>query len=811
MAEVDGRRKNVSDFSRLTCLRVLGLMDVTMTLQSTPDESENRRVRTSLSQINGMAYGIADALGKHDNLSIIDVVIPRFRKEENECVFGLFDGRGHASNVGSRIAKHLAEWCEFRITWEIKKLGKVPPDTNPIPDVLRRAFLRLEKEYADMLIAEGQKKMSEAQVAAAVDESKSAAPAIAASANRNHWRAGASAVLAYVVDRTLYVANAGDALAVLSRNGGTATLVSTKHEPFDRNETQRIRSAEGWVSLRGYVNDSLDVSRSFGYFHLFPVVNAQPAVQTIQLTDSDEFVIIANRVLWDHVSYQTAVDIARMERDDPMIAAQKLRDFAISYGAEESIMVMVVSVGHLFYNRQQRNATMAFDPSGEIKKGNRRAREELPGDRTLARLEREVAPPIGQVALVFTDIKNSTSLWETNGGMQSAMRLHNYLLRRQLRTIGGYEVKTEGDAFMCSFPSVTSALLWCFTVQQQLLREDWPQEIVESEDGKEVFDSSGELIYRGLSVRMGVHWGFPVCEPDPITRRMDYFGPMVNRSSRISGAADGGQITASRDVINELTALLGTFDEDNNPIEGGDEDAADLSEDAYRLLHPNVSRDVVLLRRMGFGISEIGERRLKGLETPEILHLVYPKQLAGRLEAKPDAPAPKVFEPTVQLLDIDEVKQIGMLCLRLEALSTSTVFPGVVQQPDGGASASALLTGAASELTTAMERSSSMSPYSARRKGVEATLSLHPELLIYAIRDDATDEELIGILEQLITRIENSLSTLFLKGLGDFREVLQGLQNITKVDPHWLMHAISLLAAQGQGLGQQTHGNQAPT
>ena len=36
-------------------------------------------------------------------------------------------------------------------------------------------------------------------------------------------------------------------------------------------------------------------------------------------------------------------DIARTERGDPMIAAQKLRDFAISYGAEGTTMIMVIS------------------------------------------------------------------------------------------------------------------------------------------------------------------------------------------------------------------------------------------------------------------------------------------------------------------------------------------------------------------------------------------------------------------------------------------------------------------------------------
>jgi adenylate cyclase len=799
-----------ADFHRMTNLRVLGLMDVTVTLrlEEMPDGNEDRRVRSSESHINGMSYGIADALGKNENLSIVDALVPKFRTHENEGLFGLFAGRHHGTKVSSRLAHHLAQWAHYRVQYEVKHHAGVADDESPepeqVPDILRRAFLRLEKDYADLLLADRAKKVAEARNIAALDERRADAPAIAESTHLSQWRAGASGVLAYVVDRTLHIANVGDALAVLSRNG-SAQLVSTKHEPFDRDETQRIRSAEGWVSLRGHVNDKLDVSRSFGYYHLSSIVNAAPAVTTIALLDSDEFVILANRTLWDHISYQTAVDIARMERDDVMIAAQKLRDFAISYGAEESIMVMVVAVGELFYNRQQRHDAMPFDPMMDaFKKGSRMrgVREDLPGDRTLARLEREVAPPIGQVALVFTDIKNSTALWETNGGMQSAMRLHNYLLRRQLRTIGGYEVKTEGDAFMVSFPSVTAALLWCFTVQIQLLREDWPQELLECEDGKEVYDSEGELIYRGLSVRMGIHWGFPVCEADPITRRMDYFGPMVNRAARISSAADGGQIMASRDVIQELTALLGSFGTDEGEGAEGAGGESNADEDALRLLHPNVARDVVLLRRMGFGISSVGERRLKGLETPEMLELVYPKQLSGRLAAKPDAPAPQVFEPMIQLLDINEIKQLGMLCLRLEALSNGELFPGVEEAivsaanaggtamsitgsslgaplpgsglttPNNGLVPGASLGGpapgsAAAELVVAMEQRpmSSLQPVPARRKAVEMHLALRPELLIYAIRDDAPDAELAGILQQLTSRIVNALSTLTLRHL----------------------------------------------
>ena len=43
-----------------------------------------------------------------------------------------------------------------------------------------------------------------------------------------------------------------------------------------------------------------------------------------------------------------------------------------------------------------------------------------------------------------------------------------------------------------------------------------------------------------------------------MTQRADYFGPMVNRASRISSVADGGQITVSSDIIAEIQRLLET-------------------------------------------------------------------------------------------------------------------------------------------------------------------------------------------------------------------------------------------------------------
>jgi adenylate cyclase len=593
-------RRDLSDFSKLSHIRVLGLMDVTLRIPSLPDESEQRRVRTSFSDLNGMGYGISDTLGRIDNLSMLDLVMPDFRSKDDECLFGMF-GLAIPTLVGGRVPRFVQEWLASNFHAQLEKLK----DTDTVADALRRTFLLVNKNCFDSLMAEENSRKDSSG-----NGNTNGGPL---SSNGTYtplshqYRSGASGAVIYMTGRTLHVANAGRILAVISCKG-EAELLSAKHDPFDKEETQRIRAAEAWVSPRGLVNDEVPLARGFGFYNAVPAVNSLPHVTKREITDADEFVILANRALWDCCSYQTAVDIARTVKDNPMLAAQKLRDFAISYGAEGSIMIMVLSVADLFRHRPIRSRTMLMDKESAVdgegyhaatKRVARRRIEDI-GDRTLLRLQQEVEPPIGQVAMVFTDIKNSTSLWETNPGMQTAMRMHNSLLRRQLRIIGGYEVKTEGDAFIVSFPSVTSAILWCFTCQLQLLTEDWPREILECSDGREVFDSYGELIARGLSVRMGIHWGNPVWEKDPITRRMDYFGPMVNKSARVSASADGGQIMVSSDVHKEVQ-LFKTY------LDAEDED--DLKE-----LQDDVRRETIQLRKIGLGVLAMGEKKLKGLE-----------------------------------------------------------------------------------------------------------------------------------------------------------------------------------------------------
>ncbi|KAK7712907.1 hypothetical protein SLS57_007651 [Botryosphaeria dothidea] len=661
--------KDLTDFTSLTNLRILGLMDVTLMVPSVPDQSEDRRVRTAGSMVGTMSYGLADTLGRNEHLSTMDLVIPKFRSHDDETLFGMFDGQALAAG-GSKIAKYLYDHFKNRFSDELERLR---PGETPA-DALRRSYLGLNKDLAGAA--------TQSQDKAGVVH-RSSMPDL----SEDDLHSGSVATVVYLKEMELFVSNVGDAQALLIHSEGSHRIITRKHDPAEPGERARIRDAGGFVSRQGKLNDVLEVSRAFGYIQMSPSVIAAPHVSHITLRESDEMILVASRELWDYLTPDFAVDVARSERSDLMRAAQKLRDLAIAFGATGKIMVMLIGVSDLRKRERARFRThsMSMGPTGSpdelypaLRRGKRR--NDVVGDQKLARLDSEVDAPTGEVSLVFTDIKNSTLMWETYPtAMRSAIKMHNDVMRRHLRIIGGYEVKTEGDAFMVAFPTVTSALLWCFTIQSQLLDVQWPQEILNSVNGQEVADADGNVIFRGLSVRMGIHWGTPVCEVDPVTKRMDYFGPMVNRASRISSVADGGQITVSSDFIAEIQRLLETHIESDRSGSTDESFGDDAQAQAIR-------RELRSLSSQGFEVKDLGERRLKGLENPEYIYLMYPHSLASRLvvqqqRAEAEAAANSAMAGTKtadsQLtINTEDVWALWNVSLRLEMLCSALESPG---------------------------------------------------------------------------------------------------------------------------------------
>eukprot|EP01065_Artemidia_motanka_P044610 TRINITY_DN6379_c1_g1_i3.p1 TRINITY_DN6379_c1_g1~~TRINITY_DN6379_c1_g1_i3.p1 ORF type:complete len:1578 (+),score=503.47 TRINITY_DN6379_c1_g1_i3:316-5049(+) len=204
--------------------------------------------------------------------------------------------------------------------------------------------------------------------------------------------------------------------------------------------------------------------------------------------------------------------------------------------------------------------------------------------------------PTGAVTLAFTDIQGSTKLWEMcPGAMRQSLHTHNTLMRSCIQHYLGYEVKTVGDAFMITFCESKYAVACALSMQLELAAQEWPEDLKAQPDcvggepaaegevpalpsnlrpGKSKQEdplrlASGEVdprqlkevpsAWNGLRVRIGLNQGRPICEIDPCTGRMDYFGPVVNKSARVEAQALGGMVAATREVADAVLPHLETL------------------------------------------------------------------------------------------------------------------------------------------------------------------------------------------------------------------------------------------------------------
>jgi len=156
---------------------------------------------------------------------------------------------------------------------------------------------------------------------------------------------GSTAVTALIVDNRLIVAHCGDSRAVLSRKK-KALRMSEDHKPFRSDELDRIHAAGGTVVhvQEAYrVNGQLAVSRSFGDLVLKGqnVIIADPEFHEELLTPDDDCLVLASDGLWDVISDQKAVDVAR-KAATAMEAAQKLVELALKKESSDNITVVVV-------------------------------------------------------------------------------------------------------------------------------------------------------------------------------------------------------------------------------------------------------------------------------------------------------------------------------------------------------------------------------------------------------------------------------------------------------------------------------------
>lgn len=166
---------------------------------------------------------------------------------------------------------------------------------------------------------------------------------------------GTTALTALILGSHLLVANAGDCRAVLCRRG-IAVELSQDHRPSYLPERRRVEELGGFIDFDGYLNGYLSVTRALGDWDLkFPLGSASPLiadpdVQQVTLTEDDEFLIIGCDGIWDVMSSQDAVSLARRRlrrHDDPQQCARELVKEALRLNTSDNLTVIVICLSSI--------------------------------------------------------------------------------------------------------------------------------------------------------------------------------------------------------------------------------------------------------------------------------------------------------------------------------------------------------------------------------------------------------------------------------------------------------------------------------
>lgn len=275
-------------------------------------DGENSRVRFGLSSMQGWRTTMEDA---HAALPDLD-----------ECTsfFGVYDGHG-----GKAVSKFCARHLHKQV------LINDANSSGDLPTSLHKAFLRMDEMMKGQ---RGWRELTELgdkgnKISGMIDDIIWPPKGGDSDKIREDWdteegpnsnfpgpTSGSTACVAVIRNDELIVANAGDSRCVISRKGQAYNL-STDHKPDLEEERERILGAGGFV-VAGRVNASLNLSRAIGDMELkqndlLPVerqiVTAEPELKTVQLSDDDEFIVLACDGIWDCMSSQEVVDFVHKQ------------------------------------------------------------------------------------------------------------------------------------------------------------------------------------------------------------------------------------------------------------------------------------------------------------------------------------------------------------------------------------------------------------------------------------------------------------------------------------------------------------------
>ena len=142
---------------------------------------------------------------------------------------------------------------------------------------------------------------------------------------------------------------------------------------------------------------------------------------------------------------------------------------------------------------------------------------------------------VGNLTILFTDLRDSTRLYRTVGDAVAFGRVmsHFDVLKAAISTEQGSLVKTIGDSVMAAFIQPLAALRTILRVQHELANPP-----------------AGLL---PLQLKAGINYG--PCIAVTLNERLDYFGTTVNLAARLEGQSAAGGIVISDSVRNDPEVL----------------------------------------------------------------------------------------------------------------------------------------------------------------------------------------------------------------------------------------------------------------
>ncbi|TVU02692.1 hypothetical protein EJB05_51793, partial [Eragrostis curvula] len=193
-------------------------------------------------------------------------------------------------------------------------------DTSPT-DALQEAFIRTDKSFREELIIHQKSKRI----------------------IKKNWHPGCTAVTALIMRNKLFVANASDCRAILSRAGKPFPMTRDHVAscPKERERVVKAGTEVKWQIDTWRVGAAaLQVTRSIGDDDLKPAVTAQPEIIETALSVDDEF--LAGDGLWDVVSNEDVLSIIKDTVKEPGMCSKRLATEAAERGSKDNITVIVV-------------------------------------------------------------------------------------------------------------------------------------------------------------------------------------------------------------------------------------------------------------------------------------------------------------------------------------------------------------------------------------------------------------------------------------------------------------------------------------